>query len=73
MDKIFVIVFHLFNGNMDDGTIFRWIAQPFSTKENCQYLIAEALRDYNRDKVIQKKFYVDCIEAKDLPAGVPAI
>lgn len=65
MDKIFVIVWHMFMGG-DAGEPYKFLAKPFPTQEICRNVIMETMREYDRDKVIKRNFYVDCMNFDDI-------
>lgn len=62
MLKTFVIVWHAFlGGDVNDGKLLQWLPHPFPTQEICYSFVSSAMQDYNRDKLISKNFWVDCI------------
>ncbi len=72
MEKIFVIVWHVFMGpHAGDPT--QVLLHAFSTEEVCRASIAKAMGDYDRDRLVHRNFYVDCMNIKDVPNGLPSV
>ncbi len=70
MDKIFVIVWHVFMGS-HAGEPTQWMPHAFSDESICRSFITETMKWADRDKEIHRNFYVDCMNFSDLPEGLP--
>lgn len=74
MDKIWVIVWHVFlGGDVSDGKPMNYAGIPFQSEVDCREFILQGMQKYDRDKQLPRKFYVDCMRLDKIPRGLPSL